>query len=90
MGDSSRLVQLMGTAVGRSAMAVGVKYHGGLGGMGIENGMMIGVKIEECPRGYVGLVLGLVLVRRKRAKVRVCEEYFEILNTGVVGVSQNK
>ena len=52
---------------------------------------MIGVKIEECPRGYVGLVLGLVLVlRRKRAKVRVCEEYFEILNTGVVGVSQNK
>ena len=49
----------MGTVVGRGAMAVGVEYHGGLGGMGIENGMVIGVKIERCPtRGYVGVVLG--------------------------------
>ena len=35
VGDSIRLLQLMGTAVGRGAMAVGVEYHGGLGGIGI-------------------------------------------------------
>ena len=34
-GDSSRLLQLMGTAVGRDTMAVGVEYHGGLGGISI-------------------------------------------------------
>ena len=44
MGDSSRLLQLMGrTVVGRDTMAVGVEYHGGLGGMGGENTMVIGV-----------------------------------------------
>ena len=48
----------MGTAVGRGTMAVGVEYHGGLGGIGIENTMVDGVKIEVCPGGYVGLVLG--------------------------------
>ena len=35
MGDSIRLLQLMGTAVGRDAMAVDVEYHGGLGGIGL-------------------------------------------------------
>ena len=41
MGDSIRLLQLI--AVGRGAMAVGVEYHGGLGGMGCENAMVDGV-----------------------------------------------
>ena len=40
MGDTIRLLQL-GTAVGRDAMAVGVEYHGGLGGMGGENTIVI-------------------------------------------------
>ena len=34
MGDAIELLQL-GTAVGRDAMAVGVEYQGGLGGIGI-------------------------------------------------------
>ena len=42
MGDSIRLLQL-GAAVGRGTMAVGVEYHGGLGGMGIGSAMVIGV-----------------------------------------------
>ena len=46
-GDSSRLLQLMGTAVGRDTMAVGVEYHGGLGGMGGENTMVIDVVNPE-------------------------------------------
>ena len=41
MGDSIRLLQLMGTAVGRDKMAVGVEYHGGLGGMDGKNTMVI-------------------------------------------------
>ena len=47
MGDSSRLLQLMGTAVGRGTMAVGVEYHGGLGGMGGKNTMVVGVSNLE-------------------------------------------
>ena len=42
VGDSTRLLQV-GTAVGRDAMAVGVEYHGGLGGIGIGNTMVDGV-----------------------------------------------
>ena len=42
VGDSIRLLQLLGTAVGRGAMAVGVEYHGGLGGIGIGNTMVDG------------------------------------------------
>ena len=42
-----RLLQLMGTAVGRDTMAVGVEYQGGLGGIGIENTMVGGVVNEE-------------------------------------------
>ena len=38
----------MGTVVGRDAMAVGVEYHGGLGGMGGENTMVDGVKEADC------------------------------------------
>ena len=47
VGDSIRLLQLMGTAVGMGTMAVGVEYHGGLGGIGIGNTMVIGVVNQE-------------------------------------------
>ena len=47
MEDSIRLLQLMGTAVGRGAMAVGVEYHGGLGGMGCGSAMVVGVSNLE-------------------------------------------
>ena len=47
MGDSIRLLQLMGTTVGRGTMAVGVECHGGLGGIGIENTMVVGVSNLE-------------------------------------------
>ena len=43
VGDMISLLQL-GTAMGRGAMAVGVKYHGGLGGIGIKNSMVDGVR----------------------------------------------
>ena len=45
VGDSMRLLQL-GTAVGRDAMAVGVEYHGGFGGMGLGNPMVVVVVIN--------------------------------------------
>ena len=57
--DSIRLLQLMGTAVGRDTMAVGVEYHGGLGGIGIGKAVealgnpMVG-GVVECPKGHVG------------------------------------
>ena len=44
MGDSIRLLQLMGTAVGRDAMAVGVEYQGGAV-EGLGNTMVIGVNL---------------------------------------------
>ena len=47
VGDSIRLLQLMETAVGRGTMAAGVEYHGGLGGIGIENTMVGGVSNLE-------------------------------------------
>ena len=47
MGDSIRLLQLMGTAVGGDAMAVGVEYHGGLDGIGIGSAMVVGVVNQE-------------------------------------------
>ena len=47
MEDSIRLLQLMGTAVGRGAMAVSVEYHGGLGGIGIRSAMVDGVRRLE-------------------------------------------
>ena len=47
VGDSIRLLQLMGPAVGRGAMAVGVEYHGGLGGIGIGSAMVVGVSNLE-------------------------------------------
>ena len=46
VGDSIRLLQL-GAAVVRDAMAVGVEYHGGLGGMDGDNTMVIGVDEQE-------------------------------------------
>ena len=42
MGDSIRVLQLTGTVVGRVVMAVGVEYHGGLGGIGIGSAMVVG------------------------------------------------
>ena len=42
VGDSISLLQL-GAAVGRNSMAVGVEYHGGLGGIGIGSAMVVGV-----------------------------------------------
>ena len=47
VGDSIRLLQLVGTAVGRDTMAVDVECHGGLGGIGIENTMVIVVSSLE-------------------------------------------
>ena len=47
MGDSIRLLQLMGTAVGGDAMAVGVEYHGGLDGIGLGSAMVVGVSSLE-------------------------------------------
>ena len=47
VGESMRLLQLVGAAVGRDTMAVGVEYHGGLGGMGCGNTMVIGVVNQE-------------------------------------------
>ena len=46
MGDSIGLLQL-GAVVGRGTMAVGVEYHGGLGGIGIRNIMVVGVSNLE-------------------------------------------
>ena len=46
VGDPMRLLQL-GTAVGRDSMAVGVVYHGGLGGIGIGSAMVVGVRRLE-------------------------------------------
>ena len=54
VGDSIRLLQLVGTAVGRDTMAVGVEYQGGLGGIGlggavegVGNPMVVGVSNLE-------------------------------------------
>ena len=46
VGDSIRLLQLMGTAVGRDAMAVGAEYQGGAV-EGAGNTMVIGVVNSE-------------------------------------------
>ena len=82
MGDSIGLLQL-GAAVGRGTMAVGVEYHGGLGGIGIENTMVGGVVVywveserlrRISTREYVEIWLRCALVKR----------LFEILNPGVV------
>ena len=47
VGDANRLLQLVGTVVGRGAMAVSLECHGGLGGIGIENTMVDGVRRLE-------------------------------------------
>ena len=60
MRDAIRLV-LLGTAVGSGsvAVAVGVERHGGLGGIGIKNTIVIVVvRLMGVQRGYIGLVLG--------------------------------
>ena len=57
MGDAIGLLQL-GAAAGRDAMAVGVEYHGGLGGIGLGgaveglgNPMVVGVSNLEKQEG---------------------------------------
>ena len=59
VADSIRLFQLMRTTVGKGAVAVGVEYHGGLGGMGGKNAMVDGVKgvlaRRISTREYVGI-----------------------------------
>ena len=47
MGDSIRLLQLLGTAVGRGVVAVGVEDHGGLAGISIGSAMVVGVSNLE-------------------------------------------
>ena len=47
--DSVRLLQLMGTAVGRGAMAVGVEYQGGAV-EGLGNPMVTLLILGGCPR----------------------------------------
>ena len=42
VGDSIKLLQL-GTATRRDSMTVDMTCHGGLGGMGIKNAMVVGV-----------------------------------------------
>ena len=58
----------MGTAVGRGTMAVGVEYHGGLGGIGIKNTMVVGVRTWRLrrisTRGYVEEGRRCALVKR--------------------------
>ena len=54
--DSVRLLQLMGTAVGRGAMAVGVEYQGGAV-EGLGNPMVTLLLYWVGVRGYVELVL---------------------------------
>ena len=59
-------------------MAVGVECHGGLGGIGIGNTMVIGVVNQERTKAQYQEVC------REKGKVPACEKTFEILNTGVV------
>ena len=82
VGDSIGLLQL-GAAVGRGTTAVCMEYHGGLGGIGIENTMVGGVVVywveserlrRISTREYVEIWLRCALVKR----------LFEILNPGVV------
>ena len=56
VGDSNTLLQLVGPAVGRGAMAVSVEYHGGLGGIGIKN-TMVTLLVTLITGGHVGFVL---------------------------------
>ena len=82
MGDSIRLLQLMETAVGRGTMADGVEYHGGLGGIGIENTMVGGVFILVGDRGSRRIsTREYVEIKRRCALLK---RLFEILNPGVV------
>ena len=78
VADSMRLVQLMG----RGAMAVGVEYHGGLGGIGFENTMVGGVFILVGDRGSRRIsTREYVEIKRRCALLK---RLFEILNPGVV------
>ena len=58
MGDSIRLLQLVGTAVGRDTMAVGVEYHGGFDGIGLGSAMVVGVQTWRLRRISTGACVG--------------------------------
>ena len=82
MGDSIRLVQL-GTVGGRDTMAVGVEYHGGLGGMGFEDTMVGGVVVYLVESERARRISTREYVEKKRACALV-KRLFEIFNPGVV------
>ena len=76
------LLQL-GTAVGRDSMAVGVEYHGGLGGMGFENTMVGGVVVYLVVSERARRISTREYVEKKR-RCALVKRLFEILNPGVV------
>ena len=82
VGDSIRLLQL-GAAVGRGTMAVGVEYHGGLGGMGFENTMVGGVVVYLVVSERARRISTREYVEKKR-RCALLKRLFEILNPGVV------
>ena len=77
-----RLLQL-GTAVGRDSMAVGVEYHGGLGGIGIENTMVGGVVVYWVVSERARRISTRAYVEKKR-RCALVKRLFEILNAGVM------
>ena len=82
MEDSIGLLQL-GAAVGRGTKAVGVEYHGGLGGMGFENTMVGGVVVYLMVSKRARRISTREYVEKKRGCALV-KRLFEILNPGVV------
>ena len=69
VGDSIRLLQLTGTAVGRDAMAVGVEYQGGAV-EGVGNPMVVSVvwlvsrrACRICTKEYVEIKRVCALVK---------------------------
>ena len=85
MEDSIGLLQL-GAAVGRGTMAVGVEYHGGLGGMGFENTMVGGVVVYLVVSERARRISTREYVEKKR-RCALLKRLFEILNPGVVATS---
>ena len=75
----------VGTAVGRDSMAVGVEYHGGLGGIGIENTMVGGVVVYWVVSERARRISTRAYVEKKR-RCALVKGLFEILNAGVVPV----
>ena len=64
-------------------MAVGVEYHGGLGGIGIENTMVGGVVVYWVVSERARRISTRAYVEKKR-RCALVKGLFEILNAGVV------